>query len=97
MPEPVALDSCELNLVDPERVRSVQATLPEADVVDKLAEVFGLLSIRTACAYWSACWRAESCACATSPPLPGWPSRPPPTPLRPLRAHHVVKAGGPGE
>jgi len=44
MPEPVALDACELKLVDPERVRSVQASLPADDLVDELAEVFGLLS-----------------------------------------------------
>lgn len=46
MPEPVAIDSCELKLVDPERVRAVQASLPEADVVGELADVFGLLSDR---------------------------------------------------
>ena len=38
------MDSCELKLVDPERVLAVQASLPEADIIDALAEVFGLLS-----------------------------------------------------
>jgi len=36
-------DSCELKLVDPERVRSVQAAMPDPDFVDELAKVFGWL------------------------------------------------------
>ena len=43
MPEPVGIDSCDVKLVDPERVRAVQASLPTSDVVQELADVFSLL------------------------------------------------------
>ncbi len=43
MPEPVGVDSCDVKLVDPDRVRAVQASLPTSDVVQELADVFGLL------------------------------------------------------
>jgi DNA-binding transcriptional ArsR family regulator len=44
VPEPLAVvDSCELKLVDPERVQAVRASLPAADTVQELADVFGLL------------------------------------------------------
>ncbi len=39
------LDGCEVRLVDPTRVASVQAALPEPEVVEELADgVFGLLA-----------------------------------------------------
>ena len=40
----MADDHCEVKLVDPERVRAVQASLPPDDTVAELAAVFGLLS-----------------------------------------------------
>jgi ArsR family transcriptional regulator, lead/cadmium/zinc/bismuth-responsive transcriptional repressor len=43
VPEPVDIDSCDVKLVDPERVRAVQASLPTSDVMQELADVFGLL------------------------------------------------------
>ena len=39
----MALDACELRMVDPGRVATVRAAMPAADVVGELAEVFGLL------------------------------------------------------
>lgn len=38
------LDECELRLVDPERVVAVQRRLPGPDTIDRLADIFGLLS-----------------------------------------------------
>ena len=43
MSEPVGIDSCDVKLVDPDRVRAVQAALPTSDMVQELADVFGLL------------------------------------------------------
>lgn len=40
----VALDACDVRLVDPERVHAVRDTLPSPEAVEQLAVVFGLLS-----------------------------------------------------
>jgi DNA-binding transcriptional ArsR family regulator len=42
--EVVALDSCDVRLVDPERVYSVRAGLPDQDTIESMATVIGLLS-----------------------------------------------------
>jgi len=90
--EPVALDSCELKLVDPERVRSVQASLPDPDVVDELAEVFGLLSdpgrVRLLASLLEG---GELCVCDLAAAA-GMAESTTSHALRLLRAHHVVKA-----
>ncbi|MDQ6797471.1 MAG: metalloregulator ArsR/SmtB family transcription factor [Actinomycetota bacterium] len=92
MPEPVALDSCELKLVDPERVRSVQASLPEADVVDELAEVFGLLSDPNRLRLLASMLEGgELCVCDLAAAT-GMAESTTSHALRLLRAHHVVKA-----
>ncbi|MDQ6613273.1 MAG: metalloregulator ArsR/SmtB family transcription factor [Actinomycetota bacterium] len=92
MPEPVVLDGCELKLVDPERVRSVQASLPETDVVEALAEVFGLLSDPNRLRLLASLLEGgELCVCdlaAAADMAESTTSHA----LRLLRAHHVVKA-----
>lgn len=92
MPEPVALDSCELNLVDPERVRSVQAAMPDPDVVDELAEVFGLLSDPNRLRLLASLLEGgELCVCDLAAAA-GMAESTTSHALRLLRAHHVVKA-----
>ncbi len=92
MPEPVALDSCELKLVDPERVRSVQASLPKAEVVDELAEVFGLLSDPNRLRLLASMLEGgELCVCDLAAAT-GMAESTTSHALRLLRAHHVVKA-----
>jgi len=92
VPEPVALDSCELKLVDPERVRSVQATMPEADVVEELAEVFGLLSDPNRLRLLASLLEGgELCVCDLAAAA-GMAESTTSHALRLLRAHHVVKA-----
>jgi len=90
--EPVALDSCELKLVDPERVRSVQASLPDPDVVDELAEVFGLLSDPSRVRLLASLLEGgELCVCDLAAAA-GMAESTTSHALRLLRAHHVVKA-----
>jgi len=92
VPEPIALDSCDLKLVDPERVRSVQASLPAADVVDELAEVFGLLSDPNRLRLMASLLEAgELCVCDLAAAT-GMAESTTSHALRLLRAHHVVKA-----
>ncbi len=92
MPEPVAIDSCELKLVDPERVRAVQASLPEADVVDALAEVFGLLSDPNRLRLLASLLEGgELCVCDLAAAA-GMAESTTSHALRLLRAHRVVKA-----
>ena len=92
MAEPVALDSCEVKLVDPERVRSVQATLPGPDLVDELADVFGLLSdpgrLRLLASLLEG---GELCVCDLAAAA-GMAESTTSHALRLLRAHRVVKA-----
>jgi DNA-binding transcriptional ArsR family regulator len=92
VPEPVVLDGCELKLVDPERVRSVQASLPDADVVDELAEVFGLLPDPNRLRLLAAMLEGgELCVCDLAAAV-GMAESTTSHALRLLRAHHVVKA-----
>lgn len=91
-PEPIALDGCELKLVDPERVRSVQASLPDAEVVDELAEVFGLLSDPNRLRLLASLLEGgELCVCDLAAAT-GMAESTTSHALRLLRAHHVVKA-----
>jgi len=88
----VALDGCELKLVDPARVRSVQALLPEAEVVDELAEVFGLLSDPNRLRLLASLLEGgELCVCDLAAAV-GMAESTTSHALRLLRAHHVVKA-----
>lgn len=90
-PEPIALDGCELKLVDPERVRSVQASLPDAEVVDELAEVFGLLSDPNRLRLLASLLEGgELCVCDLAAAT-GMAESTTSHALRLLRAHHVVK------
>jgi DNA-binding transcriptional ArsR family regulator len=92
LPEPVALDACELKLVDPERVRAVQASLPGADVVDELAEVFGLLSDPSRLRLLASLLEGgELCVCDLAAAA-GMAESTTSHALRLLRAHRVVKA-----
>ncbi len=92
MLEPVALDGCELKLVDPERVRSVQASLPDTDVVDELAEVFGLLSDPNRLRLLASMLEGgELCVCDLAAAT-GMAESTTSHALRLLRAHHAVKA-----
>jgi len=91
VPEPIALDGCELRLVDPARVRSVQASLPAADVVDELAEVFGLLSDPNRLRLMASLLEGgELCVCDLAAAT-GMAESTTSHALRLLRAHHVVK------
>jgi DNA-binding transcriptional ArsR family regulator len=92
MPEPVALDGCELKLVDAERVRSVQASLPADDLIDDLAEVFGLLSDPNRLRLLASLLEGgELCVCDLAAAT-GMAESTTSHALRLLRAHHVVKA-----
>ena len=92
MPEPVALDGCELRLVDPERVRAVQASLPEDDLVEELAEVFGLLGDPNRLRLLASLLEGgELCVCDLAAAV-GMAESTTSHALRLLRAHHVVKA-----
>ncbi|MDQ1394696.1 MAG: ArsR family transcriptional regulator, lead/cadmium/zinc/bismuth-responsive transcriptional [Acidimicrobiaceae bacterium] len=92
MSEPAPLDGCELKLVDPARVRSVQASLPAAEVVEELAEIFGLLSDPNRLRLLASLLEGgELCVCdlaASADMAESTTSHA----LRLLRAHHVVKA-----
>jgi len=90
--DPASLDACELKLVDPERVRAVQASLPEADLVVELAEVFGLLSDPSRLRLLASLLEGgELCVCDLAAAA-GMAESTTSHALRLLRAHHVVKA-----
>jgi len=92
VPEPIGIDSCELKLVDPERVRSVQASLPGSEVVEELAEVFGLLSDPNRLRLLASLLEGgELCVCDLAAAT-GMAESTTSHALRLLRAHHVVKA-----
>jgi DNA-binding transcriptional ArsR family regulator len=91
VPEPAAIDSCELKLVDPERVRAVQGSLPDADVVQELADVFGLLGDPNRLRLLAALLEAgELCVCDLAAAA-GMAESTTSHALRLLRAHQVVK------
>lgn len=92
MPETVGtIDGCESRLVDPERVRAVQATLPEPAVVHDLADVFGLLSDPNRLRLLAGLLEAgELCVCDLAA-VAGMAESTTSHALRLLRAHQVVK------
>lgn len=91
MPEPVAIDSCEVKLVDPAKVRDVQGSLPAADVVQELADVFGLLGDPNRLRLLASLLEGgELCVCDLAAAA-GMAESTTSHALRLLRAHQVVK------
>ncbi|MGI8806960.1 MAG: ArsR/SmtB family transcription factor [Acidimicrobiales bacterium] len=91
MPEPIGLDSCDVKLVDPERARAVQASLPTAEVVQELADVFGLLGDPNRLRLLAILLEAgELCVCDLAAAA-GMAESTTSHALRLLRAHQVVK------
>ncbi len=91
MAEPVAIDSCDIKLVDPERVRVVQASMPTPDVVQELADVFGLLGDPSRLRLLASLLEAgELCVCDLAAAA-GMAESTTSHALRLLRAHQVVK------
>ncbi len=91
MPEPVGIDSCDVKLVDPDRVRAVQASLPTSDVVQELADVFGLLGDPNRLRLLAGLLEAgELCVCDLAAAA-GMAESTTSHALRLLRAHQVVK------
>ncbi len=87
----MALDGCDVKVVDAARVRSVRASLPDADVVDQLAEVFGLLSDPNRLRLMASLLEGgELCVCDLAAAT-GMAESTTSHALRLLRAHHVVK------
>jgi DNA-binding transcriptional ArsR family regulator len=89
---PVALDECEVRLVDPERVASVRTTMPAREVVDELADgVFSLLAdpnrLRLLVCLLEG---GEMCVCDLAAAV-GMGESAASHALRLLRAHRVVK------
>lgn len=86
------IDACELKLVDPERVRAVQGSLPDDDMVQELAEIFGILSdpgrLRLLASLLEG---GELCVCDLAAAA-GMAESTTSHALRLLRAHQVVKA-----
>ena len=86
------IDACELKLVDPERVRAVQGSLPDDDMVQELAEIFGILSdpgrLRLLASLLEG---GELCVCDLAAAA-GMTESTTSHALRLLRAHQVVKA-----
>ena len=91
MSEPVGIDSCDVKLVDPERVRAVRASVPTADVVQELADVFGLLGDPNRLRLLASLLEAgELCVCDLAAAA-GMAESTTSHALRLLRAHQVVK------
>ncbi len=93
----VIVDSCELRLVDPERVAHVRAALPEADLLEELADgVFGLLADANRLRLLMSLLEAgELCVCDLAATT-GMGESATSHALRLLRAHRVVKVRGAG-
>ena len=91
MPDSVGIDSCDVRLVDPDRVRAVQASLPTSDVVQELADVFGLLGDPNRLRLMAILLEAgELCVCDLAAAA-GMAESTTSHALRLLRAHQVVK------
>lgn len=92
MADAVPIDACEVKLVDPCRVRAVQAAMPAPELVDELADVFGLLSdpgrLRLLASLLEG---GELCVCDLAAAA-GMAESTTSHALRLLRAHRVVKA-----
>jgi DNA-binding transcriptional ArsR family regulator len=88
----MTIDRCELKVTDSGRVRAVQASLPADDVVDELAEVFGVLSDPNRLRLLASLLEGgELCVCDLAA-VAGMAESTTSHALRLLRAHHVVKA-----
>lgn len=91
MPDSAAIDRCDVKLVDPERVGAVRASLPRADVVQELADVFGLLGDPNRLRLLASLLEAgELCVCDLAAAA-GMAESTASHALRLLRAHQVVK------
>ena len=90
---PTLLDSCDLRLVDPERVGAVRAAMPAAEIVDELADgVFALLADPNRLRLLiSLLEPGELCVCDLAAAT-GMGESATSHALRLLRAHRVVKA-----
>ncbi len=85
------IDRCAFRTVDPERVASVRAALPDGDRVEVLSEVFGLLSDANRLRLLSALLEGgELCVCDLAATV-GMAESATSHALRLLRAHRVVK------
>jgi DNA-binding transcriptional ArsR family regulator len=63
------LEVCEVEAVDPERVRRVQKSLTDEDSVERLAETFAILSDPTRLRIVEALTHEELCVCDLSAAL----------------------------
>ncbi len=92
MTDAVPIDECEVRLVDPARVRAVQASLPDEAVIVDLSVMFGLLSdpgrVRLLASLLEG---GELCVCDLAASA-GMGESATSHALRLLRAHGVVKA-----
>lgn len=85
------LDRCGTRTLDPARVAMVRAALPDADTVDALSDVFGLLADPNRVRLISALLEAgELCVCDLAAAV-GMSESATSHALRLLRAHRVVK------
>ncbi len=92
MVEPVAIDGCELKLVDPARVRAVQQAMPDEETVAELASIFSLLSDPSRLRLLSVLLEGgEMCVCDLAAAA-GMGESATSHALRLLRLHQVVKA-----
>jgi DNA-binding transcriptional ArsR family regulator len=91
VPEALSIDSCDVKLVDPDRVRAVRAALPAADVVQELADIFGLLGDPSRLRLLASLLEGgELCVCDLAAAA-GMAESTTSHALRLLRAHQVVK------
>jgi DNA-binding transcriptional ArsR family regulator len=91
MSQVASIDGCVTRTVDPERVASVRAVLPDGEVVEALSEVFGLLSDPNRLRLLAALLEGgELCVCDLAATT-GMAESATSHALRLLRAHRVVK------
>lgn len=91
MSDVASIDGCVTRTVDPDRVASVRATLPAADMVEELSEVFGLLADPNRLRLLAALLEGgELCVCDLAATA-GMAESATSHALRLLRAHRVVK------
>ncbi len=91
MSEVAVIDGCVTRTVDPARVASVRAALPNVETVEALAEIFGLLADPNRVRLLSALLESgELCVCDLAAAV-GMGESTTSHALRLLRAHRVVK------
>ena len=92
MAKAAPIDTCEIRVVDPERVDAVLAAQPDVETVDELAQVFGLLSDPGRLRLLTSLLEGgELCVCDLAATA-GMGESATSHALRLLRAHGVVKA-----